>query len=41
MKVLQDYNSVVTNLKFQHKQNIIIEKSSCKNRPITLGAKIP
>jgi hypothetical protein len=39
------YNSIITNLKFQHKpKNIIFKKSSYKNRPIIiyyLGAKIP
>jgi hypothetical protein len=40
------YNSIITNLKFQHKpKNIIFQKSSYdKNRPIIyyyLGAKIP
>jgi hypothetical protein len=37
------YNSIITNLKFQHNQNIISRKSSYKNRPIIidLGAKIP
>ncbi len=32
------YNSI-TNLKFQHKPNIIFQNSSYKNRPITQGPK--
>jgi hypothetical protein len=38
------YNSIITNLKFQHKPKYInFQKSSYKNRPIIyyLGAKIP
>jgi hypothetical protein len=38
------YNSIITNLKFQHKPlNIIFQKNSYKNRPIIydLRAKIP
>jgi hypothetical protein len=39
----RDYNSIITNLKFQHKPKYsLFKKSSYKNRPIRyLGAKIP
>jgi hypothetical protein len=41
------YNSIITNLKFQHKPKyIIFQKSSYKNRPIiyyylVVGVKVP
>jgi hypothetical protein len=33
--IFKKSSKVITNLKFQHKPNIIFQKSSYKNRPIT------
>jgi hypothetical protein len=40
-KILQDIITLVPNLKFQDKLNIIFQKSSYKIRPIKVEAQIP